>query len=80
MFLKLKMRATGKIFGRICLRAISNIFLKKYMVSDLARNASIFLVGEGRGIELKEKVQTFGLAGKAPLPKFLSKWDILISP
>ena len=79
MFLKLKMRATGKIFGRICLRAISNIFLQIYGLWS-GKERLNFLVGEGRGIELKEIVQTFGLAGKAPLPKFLSKWDILISP
>ena len=79
MFLKIKMRATGKIFGRICLRAISNIFLQIYGLWS-GKERLNFLVGEGKGIELKWKVQTFGLAGKAPLPKFLSKWDILISP
>ena len=62
MIVLLKIYGTGKIFGKICLKAIRDTFFSIYGL----------WAGKGRGTggdtQQKGKVQTFSLAGGPPTP------------
>ena len=64
MIVLLKMHASGKIFNKICLKAIRNTFFFHYVVCDQGTGGTKFF--SGGDIQQKRKVQTFWLAGRPP--------------
>ena len=63
MIMKLKIYATGKTLGKICLKAIRDFF--QYVVCDQRWDRGTQFFG-WVDVQHKEKLQTFGLAGRPP--------------
>ena len=64
MIMKLKMCTIGKIFGKICLKAIRDTFFQ-YLVSYQKRN-EVRYEGKGRGMSMGHSI--FWWAGSDPSP------------
>ena len=63
----LKVYSTDKIFGKICLKTIRDIFFPN-MCSAISGRTGGLKVFVGDDIQQKGKLQTCGLAGRPPYP------------
>ena len=64
MIVLLKMHASGKIFDKICLKAIRDTFFFQYVVCDLGTGGVNFLLGVISNRRVKFKL--FGFQGDPP--------------
>ena len=80
MIVLLKICATEKVFGKICLKIIKDTFFPN-MCSVISRGTGGPKVLVGGDIQQKGKLQTYELAGRpSHTNSSLPQWDILISP
>ena len=79
MIVLLKIYATDKFFGKICLKTIRDIFFSD-MWSAISGGTGWLKVLVGGDVQQKGKVQTFGLAGKPPsqFPPLVGHFDLPI--